>query len=350
MTASTAASPRRATIHDVASLAGVSHQTVSRVLNDHPSVRTHTRRRVRDAMDSLSYAPSLAARQLVSGRSTVIGVLAIGTHHSGPRQMVSNLELTARGRGYGVALVDVPTVDASDIRHGMAALTAHQVAGVIVLSPVEMPSTMLEDLTRTTPVVLVDAESKTGLPFTTIDQYTGARLAAQHLVDLGHRRLALLNGPGEWHDAQLRRKGWRSALSDAGLQPVAERTGDWSAASGHAAVESLLAEGVRPGIDATGLLCANDAMALGALSALHHSGVDVPGTVSVVGFDDSDESGFFLPPLTTVRQDFHSLGRQCVEQLVQLLEHPDDAVRVQMIPATLVVRSSTTALAPEHSS
>ncbi len=332
---------RQPTMMDVAALAGVSHQTVSRVVNGNGPVSPDTRRRVEAAIGTLGFAPSAAAKALASGRPASVGVVSIGTEQFGPRRMLTEIETQARERGYEVSVVDIPGPTASDLGDDVIAM-ARRVAGLIVLAPIDLPVDQLRQARERIPIVVVDSRSQSDLPFTTIDQTAGGRLGVEHLLGLGHRRIALVAGPDEWHDATQRLESWTAALVEHGLEPVAVERGDWSAASGVEATRSLIDRGAFEAPDATtALLVANDSMAIGALHALHEVGLDVPGTVSVVGYDDDPVAAYLIPALTTVRQDFSALASGCLTQLLSLVGGADDTVVQQIIAPELIIRAST---------
>jgi LacI family transcriptional regulator len=326
-----------ATINDVAHAAGVSYQTVSRVINNHPSVRDTTRKRVQEAIRQLHYHPSNVARSLVTRRSGSLGVVSFGMLHYGPAQMFSHIENAARARGYSLNISSISSLTQEELGRAIGSLRRQQVEGILVIAPLLGIETIaIKQHGQRVPVVLVDAEPSAGQPFTSIDQFGGGQLGARHLLELGHRRIALILGPGQWNDAQLRLRGWLSALHEARLEPLAQASGDWSAASGYRATKELLAQ--HP---FTGLLVANDQMALGSLHALREAGLRVPQDISVVGFDNIPEAAYFDPPLSTIEQDFQGLGQKSLAQLVALIETPDLAPMVQVIPPKLVLRSST---------
>lgn len=329
----------RVTIHDVARHAGVSHQTVSRVMNEHPSVAPVTRQKVLEAIETLKYRPNQAARSLVTQRSGTLGIVSFGLTYYGPAQMVVNIERAARLRGYGVALTSLPELSEGEIERGLLELRKQNVDGFLLIAPLRgVNAERIRSLCGHTPFVLLDAAETGGTPGVTIDQMAGGRMAAQHLLDLGHERIALLSGPQRWHDARLRLEGWRSALMEADRSPASVLEGDWSAASGFGLTQELLA-GRTP---FTALVTGNDQMALGALWALHERGVSVPGDISVVGFDDIPESRFFHPPLTTVRQDFAALGALSLAALLEAIESPQDQVPpTRVLLPELVVRASS---------
>lgn len=330
---------RPAVMADVARLAGVSAQTVSRVLNDHPYVAEETRARVVAAMDELGYRRNLTARALVTRRSDTIGVVAFDTGLHGPASTLFSLEQAARARGYHVHVATVPDPSGDGFTEAVERLRGHLVSGLVVLAPQRAAVRAMAGLPADLPAVAVEGGAAPGLSSVVVDQVGGAVQATRHLVDLGHRRIAHVRGREDWIEAELRLQGWRGAMADAGLPAGTVLPGDWSARSGHEAGLALVAAGV----PVTAVFVANDHMALGLVRALAEAGVDVPGDVSVVGFDDIAEAGYLRPPLTTVRQDFAEVGRRCVDRLLRLVETPGDATAADadVVPATLVVRAST---------
>ncbi|HEX2864715.1 MAG TPA: substrate-binding domain-containing protein [Deinococcales bacterium] len=327
----------RPTIHDVARSAGVSYQTVSRVLNDSPHVAEETRQRVQAAIAELDYHPNRAARSLATNRSQHIGLLAFGTGFYGPSQMVANLERAADSRGYSIIFTGLNHATRLDLESGLRALVEGGVAGIVLVAPFkELSAALLREVAPLTPVVAVDSMGA-GVNCTSIDQQLGGRLAAEHLISLGHRDIAFLLGPSGWFDARQRAAAWTDTLREHGLEPAARERGDWTPASGYQATQKLLQSGAR----FTAILAANDQMALGAMRALREAGREVPGDVSVTGFDDIPEAEFLTPPLTTIRQDFAALGRQTLGYLVGLIEHPDTVTVPSPLPPVLVSRAST---------
>ncbi|MFF0490788.1 LacI family DNA-binding transcriptional regulator [Nocardia sp. NPDC004068] len=327
---------RPAVMTDVAKLAGVSHQTVSRVLNDSPQVRPETRERVLAAVAELGYRPNAMARGLVSRRSKVLGVVTFDTILYGPACMLLGIERAARAAGYGVGIVTLERVDREGVLAAVNTLTDQGVDGVIVIAPQQAAATALHSLPTPVAAVVVEAGQEVGLPSASVDQFEGTRLAVRHLLDLGHETVWHLAGPEGWWEARDRREGWRRTLTAAGA-PVPEPVfGDWSARSGYEAGR-VLAENP----DVTAVFAANDQMALGLLRAYAERGIAVPDRVSVVGFDDIPEAAYLSPPLTTVRQDFDEVGRRSMRLLLQLLEADDPAPAPPPVVPTLVVRASS---------
>lgn len=329
---------RNTTLNDVAEAAGVSYQTVSRVINDHPHVAAGTRRRVLKAIKQLGYQPNAAARQLVTGRSNMIGIVSFGLGYYGPSQMVLNIESALRSHGFGLIVTTINELADNELATAVQNLRSQRADGLVLITPlVEMDVEKTVDLLEGLRYVMIDVEQQDQVPSIAIDQAYGSRLATRHLIDLGHRSLAEISGPLRWYDARSRHQGWLEMLAEAGLEPGLQAEGDWTARGGYEAARQLLRDGLR----FTGLVVANDQMALGAIHALREHGFRIPEDVSVTGFDDVPEAAFFQPPLTTVRQDFTALGQQSVAYLVSLLEDPSTPLHQRVLYPTLIPRRST---------
>jgi DNA-binding LacI/PurR family transcriptional regulator len=329
---------RSAVMSDVAALAGVSHQTVSRVLNNSPQVREETRERVREAMRALDYRPNLSARALVTGRSRTLGVVTFDTTLYGPASTLSAVERAAHAEGYFVAIVSIESLERATVVDAIERLRALSVEGILVIAPQVATTSALWSLPDDVPVVAVGGGPENGVAVGAVDQYAGARLATRHLIELGHRRIAHIAGPGTWSEAQQRIDGWRGAMDAAGLPTPPVLRGDWSPRSGYELAGRLFDSG-----EISAVFVANDQMALGVLRALHERGHDVPGDISVVGFDDIPEAEFFKPPLTTVRQDFAELGRLCVSLLLAEIEADARSTSHSTVEPRLIARASARA-------
>jgi DNA-binding LacI/PurR family transcriptional regulator len=332
---------------DVARLAGVSHQTVSRVVNDHRNVSPTTRLRVRAAMDELGYRPNRAARALVTGRSGLLGAVAIGTTQYGPASIIAGLEKAARQQDYSLAVAPVASPETDAIRTAVDRLLLQGIDGLILLAPFAASEETLNDAPKL-PLVVVEGDARGRFPTVNVDQVGGSRLAVRHLLDLGHTGVWHVAGPPDWWEASGRLAGWQEEMTASGLTLQPHLGGDWSARSGYEAGRVLAR--IR---EATAVFAANDQIALGLLHAFREAGRDVPGDVSVVGFDDIPEAPYLSPPLTTVRQDFDEVGRQAMRLLIQQIDSgkapaPDDPETNVQVPATLLVRQSTAAPHTDH--
>lgn len=334
---------RNATINDVADRAGVSYQTVSRVINNQANVAASTRERVLHAIEELNYRPSLVAKGLVTRKSNLIGIVAYGTGQFGPAQIVQNVEQASRDRGYEVMLTTLKAFEPGVIRTAIERLKQFGVEGLVLLTPLDAHKAV-EAAGSDFPFIMIDATRDVNGPSVSIDQFEGARLATEHLVGLGHRLILHLAGPSEWSDAELRHQGYLDVLARHGLPVLPRQAGDWSARSGYAAVLAAL----EAGETFTAIFSANDQMALGAIAALQSRGLRVPEDISVVGFDDSPESAFFSPPLTTVEQNLEALGRKAVDELTRAIASGQGQPRQYLFQPNLIVRASTAAPGQEH--
>jgi DNA-binding LacI/PurR family transcriptional regulator len=324
-------------MHDVARVAHVSHQTVSRVLNGHPHVRPATRERVEQAIAALGYRRNAAARSLVTRRSGVIGVLTPRTHLYGPTNSMIAVEVAAREAGYFVSLASVEDTSAAALGTAVEHFKDQAAEAVVLIAPEREWLAAARIVAADMPVVTMSADYRAAQPSlvsVAMDNRTGARLVTDHLLELGHREIAYVAGPTTSPEAMARQRSWRDEMERAGLSTQRMYDGDWSSASGYAAGRHIVADGVPSAVFA-----ANDQMALGVLSALAEAEVDVPDDVSVAGFDDVPDAAYFAPALTTVRQDFATLAERCVAVLEQMLRgEPAKSVRIR---PELVVRAST---------
>ncbi|MEZ2388831.1 LacI family DNA-binding transcriptional regulator [bacterium RCC_150] len=323
---------------DVAEMAGVSHQTVSRVINNHPNVSLRTRERVEAAIAELGYRRNIAARSLVTRRSQTIGVLGSALAQYGPMKTLLGVQQAAREAGYFVSIAAMNDVDAEAVAGSVRHFMDQGVDGIVVLVPHPATLQALNALDPDVPMVVVGSAGAGRFSGALVDQQLGARLAVRHLIAQGHRRIGHVSGPHDWIDASARAEGWREALNNEGLADDLLLEGDWSADSGYTIGQKLAAER-----SATAIFVGNDQMALGLLRAFGEAGVRVPQDVSVVGFDDQPEAGYFLPPLTTVRQDFEELGRRCIDILLEQLDDGGTGTTTVVAPE-LVVRNSTAPL------
>jgi DNA-binding LacI/PurR family transcriptional regulator len=321
---------------DVARVAGVSHQTVSRVINGADHVRPETRERVLRAMLELDYRPNSVARALVTGRSHTLGVVSFDTTLYGPASTLFGIERAAHAEGYFVSIVSVTSLDRESVLVAVERLRAQGVDGILIITPQDAAAEAVLHLPPDMPVVAVEAGPEGSVPVVAVDQVAGAAAATRHLLELGHRTVWHIAGPADWLEARQRVSGWASALAEAGADAPPLLYGDWSARSGYELGKRLGT--VR---DVTAVFAANDQMALGLLRAVYETGRQVPRDLSVVGFDDIPEAQFFTPPLTTVRQDFNEMGRQSLMLLLGEIAATDRASDRVVVEPELRIREST---------
>jgi DNA-binding LacI/PurR family transcriptional regulator len=325
---------RTVSMADVAARAGVSSQTVSRVSNGAQNVEDGTRQKVLDAMAALDYRPNSAARALKTGRFRSVGVIMFTLSTLGNMRTLDAIVTAASGAGYTITLMPVAQPTEGEVAGAFSRLQEEAVDGVVIIIEAHMLDRADVIIPSGLPVVIIDSDA--GDPFVVVDtdQEQGTRLATQHLIDLGHTRIVHVAGPDTSYSATRRSASWHATMRDAGLEPEAPLKGDWTTASGH-----RLGHAIASRDDVTAVVAANDQMALGVMHALHERGRSIPGEISVVGFDDTDESGSFWPPLTTVHQDFGEIGARSMRVLLELLEgKPASGDRI--VPTRLVVRES----------
>ena len=327
---------RAAVMSDVGRLAGVSHQTVSRVINGSPNVRAETRERVLAAMAELDYRPNSVARALVTGRSRTLGVVSFDTTLYGPASTLLGIERAAHEAGYFMIVASLKALTRDSVTEAIERLRLHGVEGILVIAPYDDAIQALVDISAQVPLVAVEGGPAQGIPVACVNQFEGACQATRHLLALGHQTVWHIGGPANFLEARERRDGWRVTLTEAGAAVHDPLLGDWSAHSGYELAQQLVG---RPEVSA--IFVANDQMALGVLRALHEAGRTVPEQVSVVGFDDVPEAPFFMPPLTTVRQDFDEMGNQGVRLLLDLILTGDGAPNPEAVVPQLVVRASS---------
>ncbi|MCR2814947.1 LacI family DNA-binding transcriptional regulator [Microbacterium jiangjiandongii] len=321
---------RPATIYDVATAAGVSHQTVSRLLKGYEGIRPETRARVEQALAALDYRPNLSARSLKSGRSHRIGALTHETSQVGPSRIAEGASAAAREAGYILDLVSLDMRNPHAIEESLELLTQHSLAGVLAFASNDEMVHAFGEVDFRVPVYL---EAETDDP--TSFSETAIAALVDHLAALGHRRLLHIAGPPNWSAARGRQHAYESAVERGGLTSVGVLHGDWSAGSGHRALAEL--DEIPP---ATAVVAANDQMALGAMLALKERGLRIPVDISVVGVDDIPEAAYFDPPLTTVQNDFDATGRTAVQRLIARIEGTAATASLPREPRLLARRSS----------
>lgn len=319
---------------DVARLAGVSHQTVSRVINGSTSIRPATKARVQQAIEELGYRPNTAARALVTRRSGIIGIIGTTSALYGPSSVQRSVEEAARAAGYFTSMVPLAEVTPGALRDALDHLARQSVEAIVMIAAQEDALDVVHSAEAGLPLIVVEGDlSGSGLSVG-VDQIEGARHATAHLIELGHRAIEHVAGPASWTEAKGRRNGYEEAMRAAALSPREAMEGDWTPARGYEIGRELARRG-----DMTAVFVANDQMAIGVLHAFAEAGLSVPGDISVVGFDDVPEAAYLNPALTTVRQDFHAIGRRAIDLVRATL----DGITIEMplLAPELIVRNST---------
>lgn len=316
------------TIRDVAARAGVSVATVSRVFNNKGPIREETVRRVMEVAGALQYVPHAGARSLSTRSTRTIGVVLPDLYGEFFSEVIRGIDLAARQAGFHL-LLSGSHADREEMRAVVQAMRG-LVDGLIVMSPDLEPSALVADLPPQMPVVLLNARVG-GHPSVTIDNAAGARDVVRHLHKLGHRRIAFVGGPEQNADAEQRRRGYRNAMKDLALGPI-ELDGTFTEESGFEAGRRIAAREPRP----SAVFAANDAMAIGALSAFREAGLRIPEDLALVGFDDIPIARFLTPPLTTVKVPIAELGRRGFA----LVTNGSDGAGAVRLKTSLVVRRS----------
>jgi DNA-binding LacI/PurR family transcriptional regulator len=337
----------RATIKEVASVAGVSTQTVSRVINERPDVSPETRLRVQEVIKKLSYQPSALARSLISQRSHNLGVVIAGLRHIGPSRTLSGITAAAEEAGYSILLKELPSYETEDIFPIFQAFLSQHVDGIIwAVSEVgenrkwlSHPPAEIE-----LPLVFITMEPRDSLSVVTVDNYLGGRMAMSHLLEQGYRRIGHISGPLEWWEARQRMAAWKDVLTENGLSHEERQCveGNWSSASGALAIEKLYSQ--FPEMDA--IFVGNDQMALSVLQFFTEKKIEIPEQIGIVGFDNIAESAFFFPALTTIDQDQHQVAKVAVAEVIDIIESGWQGLETVtpksvILPPTLIVRQSS---------
>ncbi len=339
---------KRATIKQVAKAAGVSTQTVSRVINERPDVSPETRERILQIIEDLDYQPSALARSLIQQRSFTLGVVTAGLKYIGPSRTLNGITSKAEELGYALLLQELPRFDSNNIKPLLQNLLAHHVDGIVWAVPQVGDNRRWVDETLKdvpVPVVFLTMQSRAGISTVSVDNYAGGVLATQHLLSQGRRQVGHISGPLDWWEARQRKQAWQDTIVSSGNKKIDGHwtEGNWSSSSGELAFEQLLQS--YPDMDA--VFVANDQMALAVLQAAHRRGLRIPEDLAVVGFDNIVESAYFWPALTTLNHDQQELGCRAVEEAVKQIEaiHCNEKVEPQniLLSIELVVRGSSVA-------
>lgn len=337
------------TIKEVAREAGVSAQTVSRVLNNRADVSEETRSNIQRIIANLGYSPNILARSLIQGKSHTIGVVGYGLGYYGPSRILTGIERQANELGYSLLFSLLRQPEQNLGEDLFTNLVSRKVDGIIWAVPEigeDRPTLIAQAQAAPVPVVFINMEPREGLSVAAMDNVSGARQAVEHLIEQGHSKIGIITGPSGWWESRQREEGWRAALTAAGRitsQTDIDRlrvAGDWYPSSGESGLTQLLRQ--EPNLDA--VFACNDPMALGALQAARKLGKAIPADLAVAGYDDIPEASYFYPPLTTVRQPLAEMGAQAMRMLHRALTHsgpdPYPPEQVWMRPE-LVVRASS---------
>ncbi|WP_182049544.1 LacI family DNA-binding transcriptional regulator [Changpingibacter yushuensis] len=327
---------RPPSMEDVAAIAGVSHQTVSRVLNSTGKVRPETRERVLAAIAQIGYRRNETARALATARSRVIGIITPTFQHYGPASTLMSVQLAANDKGYLVSVAALPEFSPANLRRALEQFLGQGVAGIVLIVPVTEAATELNKFSLPVPAIAISSSwvsEESTIARVGVEQRGGVRAAMLHLKEQGCQVVSHFAGPSVWFDALEREAAWHEAIEEFGLTAGPIFRGDWTAAFGFA-MATEISRGKLP--DA--IFAANDQMALGTLQAFAQKGIRLPDDVRLVGYDDEDASAYFYPSLTTVRQNFSQLGYEAVDALIRQFD--GQKAENKLLPAELRVRAS----------
>lgn len=326
---------RNATLEDVARQAGVSYQTVSRVLNKSVNVAEKTRLRVEQAIEDLRYVPNRLAQQLVGKRTQTLGLVTTSLALHAPSQIAASVKKHAREAGYQVLISMIDEADPTAIQQSINDFKSQFIEKILINVPLETPpARKLAEQNNDVTCLFLDVAPDSGVFHVIFDPANGTRESVKRLCELGHNSIVLMPGPQHSVSAKLRLENWISSLATFGKTPAAVIFGTWDAQSGHAGARQL----IENKIEFSALLVGNDQMALGALSALNKAQIEVPHQVSIIGYDDSYESAFFIPSLTTVRLDLDAQGKEAVARV--LAATPESIPDSSILPAEFILRDS----------
>jgi len=337
---------KRVTIKDVAQAAGVSTQTVSRVMNKSSYVSEKTRQRVEAVVEQLAYNPSALARSLSQQRSFTLGIVTFGLKYIGPSRTINGIADKADELGYMLLMKELDKFSATSIDEVIDSLLARQVDGILWVAPEigDNHNWIEEQKSKiTVPILFLAMKPRESISSVSTDNFQGAVMAVQHLLSCGRKKIGHISGPLSWWEADERKRGWRDTLIKAGLDASDQhcKEGNWSSASGEQAFIQLLE--VYPDLDA--VFVGNDQMALGVLREAHRKGIKIPEQLAVIGFDNLPESAYFYPSLTTISQDLQMLGEQSVQYIVEMIQarqgNQSVIAQSRFIQPTLIVREST---------
>jgi DNA-binding LacI/PurR family transcriptional regulator len=337
---------KKVTIKDVAKAAGVSTQTVSRVINNRHDVSPETRAHVQQVIDNLGYSPNIIARSLSQGRTNTLGVVGFGLEYFGSFGVLTGIEHRAHELGFSLLLSLLDCIEPFNVDQSFNELLSRQVDGIIwavhwQVDTFKWLGPKFEEID--VPLVFLNKSQRGNDVVVAMNNRLGGRLATEHLLEQGYRRIGVITGPTDWWEAKEREAGWREAMEQTGINDLdrLKVVGDWWAASGDVGLYTLYARS--PKIEA--VFACNDQMALGAMQAARRLGLKIPDDLAIVGFDDVPEAAYFYPSLTTIQQDVKALGALAVEQMSKLIRARHDGEDfnpdISWIAPGLIVRQSS---------
>lgn len=329
---------KRPSMADVAALAGVSSQTVSRVLAGSKEVRENTRQVVEEAIRQLDYHPNAAARRLATGRTRTIGMVMLETLSYARSAIWHEVERASRVGGYELSTAGIDALTASQVARALRRLAAQGVDGLVLSVPLAEVDASVEEIIRAVPTVAIDGGRTPSCDLVAVDQYAAGVTATRHLLELGHETVWYVSGPELWSETVGRTAGWRDTLAQAGAEQPPVMHGDWTPDSGYRCGRLL---GRAP--DVTAIFVANDDMAFGLMHALRELGRDVPEDVSVAGMDDTPFAPYAVAPLTTIRQSFAEVADRAVARLLSVIERGSRPYggHAELLQPELIRRGST---------
>jgi LacI family transcriptional regulator len=336
-------SRKRVTIKEVAEAAGVSTQTISRVVNGRPDVSPDTRQHVQEIIDQLGYQPSKIARSLIQGQSFSLGVVSSNISLYGPSHVLQGIQEAAKDKGYSLMLHILPDPEVYEAKKLLREIMSYHVDGILWAMPEigQNRDWIQQELSNlSVPITFLNVQPRPNQTTVIIDNRAGGQLATRHLIEQGRQNIGIITGPMSWWEARQRELGWREELMANG-RSVDESYithGDWTPSSGERGIRMLL--DWHPEIDA--VFACNDQMALGAMNIARQMGRRIPEDLAIVGFDDIPESPYFYPALSTVRQDMTEMGREGVRQLISKINNPEQANKdpIRLKPELIVRESS----------
>ena len=337
---------KRPTIKQVAKAAGVSTQTVSRVINNRPDVAKDTRKRVKDVIETIGYQPSALARSLIRKRSYTLGVLTAGLKFIGPNRTLNGITSAAEEAGYSLLLKELPHFNTNNIEPIINEFLSRHVDGIIWAAPeIGDNRDWLEDFQNewNVPFVFLTMEPRKNMSIIAVDNYMGGKIATSHLLENGYHHIGHISGPMDWWESRQRFNAWKDVVQAAGQNEIDRcwSEGNWSSASGYEAAAKLFEK--FPELDA--IFVGNDQMALGAYTFIFERGLAIPDDIGVVGFDNIAESEYFFPSLTTIQHDHIQVGTLAVKELIRIIDaienDQDVDNRVTIIKPELLVRESS---------